>query len=139
MKSKLLKIVLPTIVGVISVLGILFIFNIIFENESVIHSHDRKFYILFLPVTTICALIIQYLLALRLWDRFIKQQRVLGMNLFQFTSLLIIICGLIFGFTFWERSCGFDELIWVSLTGVFAFAIYWTCNLIILKQLERLL
>jgi uncharacterized membrane protein YedE/YeeE len=137
MKTKTVMTILPTIVGILSVLGILFISNLIFEKGSVMHSSDIKFYILFVPITTICALIVQYLLTLRLWDRFKKRERVFGMNLFQFTSLLTIISGLIFGFVFWERSYGIYELIWVTLTGIFAFAIYWTSNLIILIRLDR--
>ena len=56
----------------------------------------------------------------------------------EFVGLLSIVSGLIFGLVFWERDYGFTEFILVSLTGIVAFAIYWTVNVTTLKQLESL-
>ena len=52
----------------------------------------------------------------------------MGLTLFQFTALLCILSGLIFGLVFWERDLGYNELIFISLTGIIAFSVYWTVN-----------
>lgn len=137
MKTKIVLTILPTIIGILAVLAVLFIISFFIQNRYVIESNDKKFFALFVPGITSCALIVQYLLTLPIWKKFKIKGNVLGMNLLQFTCLISLIGGLIFGFIFWERSLGNDELVWCTLTGFGAFAIYWTSNLIILKRLDR--
>jgi hypothetical protein len=59
------------------------------------------------------------------------------MTLIQFTGLLCIISGLIFGLFFWEPIFGIKELILVTLTGIIAFTVYWTVNLLVLRKLDK--
>ncbi|MDI3544706.1 MAG: hypothetical protein PWP68_123, partial [Rikenellaceae bacterium] len=61
-------------------------------------------------------------------------KKVWGLTLFQFTALLCIISGLIFGLVFWEPNFGIKDLFLVSLTGIVAFTVYWTVNLFTLKK-----
>jgi hypothetical protein len=138
MKIYISMTVLPTIFGLFLVLGVLTIYNFIIGNELVIRSSDTKFFVYFIPITVICALIIQYFLTLRLWQIFKSKEKYLGMSLFLFTSLTTIVCGLIFGFVFWETNSGLNDLLMTILTGVVAFAIYWTSNLITLKRLDKI-
>lgn len=138
MKTKISMTVLPTIIGLFLVLGVLTIYNIVVGNGLVIRSSDFKFFAYFLPIAVICALIIQYFLTLRLWQTFKTKGKYLGMSLFLFTSLITIVCGLIFGFVFWETNSGLNELLMITITGVVAFAVYWTSNLITLKRLDKI-
>lgn len=138
MKTKIIKTILPTIFGILTVLGILAAFNLIVHNGDAFNSPDNGFFKLFVPIATIIALTIQFTLTLPFWKKFKTQKKVWGMTLFQFTALLCIISGLAFGLVFWETNFGINELILVSLTGVVAFTVYWTVNLLTLKQLDRL-
>ncbi len=137
MKVKIVKTILPTIIGIVSVIGLLFIFNLIFNNGSVLYSPDNGFFGFIVPFATICALIIQFILTLPFWEKFKSRRKVFGMNIIQFVTLISIVAGLIFGFVFWERSYGINELILVTLTGVIAFGIYWTSNILTLKRIDR--
>jgi hypothetical protein len=137
MKTKISTILLPVIIGIIAVLGLLYIFNLIFFNRVEILSGDLKFFTLFVPVVFVCASIIQYLLTNRFRAKFNNGKRVLGLNLYQFICLISIIGGLLFGFIFWERSYGIKELILVSATGFVSFLIYWSSNIFVLNRLER--
>jgi len=138
MKTKIATILLPVIIGIIVVLGLLYIFNLILFNRVEMLSGDLKFFSLFVPVVFVCASIIQYLLTNRFRAKFNKEKRVFGMNLYQFICLISIIGGLLFGFIFWERGDGIKELILVSVTGFFSFIIYWSSNIFVLNRLERI-
>ena len=138
MKTKIVKTILPTIIGIVSVIGLLFIFNLVFNNGSVLHSPDNGFFGFLVPFTTICALIIQFTLTLPFWEKIKSSRRVFGMNIIQFVTLISIVAGLIFGFVFWERSYGINELILVILTGIIAFGIYWISNLLTLRRIDRM-
>jgi hypothetical protein len=137
MKTKISMTVLPTMIGLVIVLGLLTIFNILIGNGLVIQSSDIKFFVYFLPIAIICALIIQYFLTIPLWHIFKIKGKYLGMSLFLFFSLITIVSGLIFGFFFWDTNSGLHELLMIIITGVIAFAIYWASNLIILKRLDK--
>lgn len=137
MKPKIIKTILPTILGILTVLAILVLVNIIFNNGDGFSSPDNGFFTLFVPITTIIALIIQFSFTLPFWNKFKSQKKVWGLTLFQFTALLCILSGLAFGLLFWERNFGLSELIYLSLTGIIGFAVYWTINLLTLKRIER--
>lgn len=139
MKTKIIETILPTLFGILTVLGILVLFNIIVHNGDAFNSPDNGFFKLFVPITTIIALIIQFTLTLPFWKKFKSQKKVWGLTLFQFTALLCLISGLTFGLVFWETNLGINELLSVSLTGIVAFTVYWAINLFTLKQIDRLL
>jgi len=138
MKTKIIGTILPTTLGIITVLGLLVVFNIIVHNGDAFNSPDNGFFKLFVPIATIIALIIQFTLTIPFWRKFKSLKKVWGLTLFQFTALLCIISGLVFGLLFWEPSFGIKELILVTLTGIIAFSVYWTVNLLALKQIDRI-
>lgn len=138
MKVKIIKIILPTILGIFAVLGVLVILNFIMHNGDAFSKPDNGFFAIFVPISTFIAITIQLVLTLPFWEKFKSYKKVWGLTLFQFTTILCIISGLIFGLVFWERSFGFGEFVAVSITGIIAFAIYWTVNLITIKQIEKL-
>lgn len=137
MKTKIIKTILPTIFGILTVLGLLAIFNLIVHGRDVFTSPDNGFFKYFVPFATIIALTIQFFLTLPFWKKFKARKKVWGMALIRFTGLLCISSGLAFGLVFWEPVFGFIELIWVTLTGLFAFTVYWTVNLLTLRQLDK--
>jgi len=137
MKTKLIKTILPTIFGILTVLVLLVIFNLIVQGRNVFNSPDNGFLKYFVPFATIIAMTIQLSLTLPFWKKFKSKRKVWGLTLIQFTGLLCIISGLAFGLLFWEPSCGIKELILVSLTGIIAFTVYWTVNLLTLRQLDK--
>ncbi len=137
MRNKVIKTIFPTILGIATVLGLLVVINIIFYNADAFSKPDNGFFSLFVPITTLIALAIQFVLTLPFWEKFKSQKKVWRLTLLQFTAVLCIILGLIFGLMFWERSFGYSELFYVSLIGIIAFSIYWAINLLILKQLDR--
>lgn len=138
MKAKIIKILLPPIFGVLAVLGILVFFNLVVHNGDAFNSPDNGFFSLFVPIVTLIALIIQITLTLPFWEKFKANQRVWGMTVFQFTSHLCVISGLAFGLFFWDKSFGLKDLVLASITGIFAFALYWAVNLLTLKKMDRL-
>lgn len=137
MKTKMIKIILPTLFGILTVLGLLAIFHLIVQDRNVLNSPDNGFLKYFVPLVTSIAMTIQLSLTLPFWYKFKTQRKVWGMTLIQFTGLLCIISGLAFGLLFWEISFGIQELILVSLTGIIAFTVYWTVNLLTLSQLDK--
>lgn len=139
MKNKIINTILPTIIGILSVLGLLIIVNLILYKGDFLISSDNEFFKYFVPGVTIIAMIIQFSLTLPLWEKFKSRKKVLGMTLIQFTGLICIIAGLAFGLVFWETSFGINELIMVSITGIIAFAVYWISNLLTLKKLDKIL
>ncbi|MGB4654396.1 MAG: hypothetical protein WBH98_03055 [Bacteroidales bacterium] len=137
MRNKVIKTIFPTILGIATVLGLLVVINIIFYNADAFSKPDNGFFSLFVPITTLIALAIQFVLTLPFWEKFKSQKKVWRLTLLQFTAVLCIILGLIFGLMFWETSFGYSELFYVSLIGIIAFSIYWAINLLILKQLSK--
>ena len=137
MKTKIIKIILPALFGILTVLGLLAIFNLIVYHGDVFTSTDHGFFKYFVPLATMMAMAIQFFLTLPIWKKFKTRKKVWGMTLIQFTSILCIISGLVFGLVFWETNSGINELIMVSLTGIFAFTAYWTVNLLTLKRLDN--
>ena len=137
MKTKIIETILQTLFEILAVLGILAAFNLVVHNGNAFNSPDNGFFTLIVPIATIIALTVQFTLTLPFWKKFKSRNKVRGLTLIQFAVLLCLISGLAFGFVFWEPSFGINELIMVSLTGVTAFTIYWTVNLLTLRQLEK--
>lgn len=130
--------ILPTVFGIVAVLALLVAFNLIVHNGDAFNAPDNGFFKLFVPIATLIALFIQFTLTLPFWKKFQSHKKVWGLTLFQFTAIICLISGLTFGLVFWESSFGINELILVSLTGIVAFSVYWTVNLLTLKQIDRL-
>jgi len=137
MKTKIIETILPTTLGILTVLGLLVVFNLIVHNGDAFTSPDNGFFKLFVPIVTIIALSIQFTLTLPFWRKFKSQKKVWGLTIVQFTGLLCLISGLTFGLVFWESNFGIKELFLVSLTGIVSFTLYWTVNLLTLKQLDK--
>lgn len=135
MKVKLIQALLPPILGILSVLGLLILFNIIIHNGDVFTRPDKGFVRYFIPIAIIMAVIIQITITIPFLEMFKTRKKIWGLTIFSFTVLLCFISGLIFGFVFWDRDYGIIEIFSISLTGIIAFAIYWTTNLLTLKQL----
>ena len=137
MRTKIIETIVPTILGIMTVVGLLGGFNLIVHNGDAFNSPDNSFFKLFVPIATIMALTIQFTLTLPFWKKFESKKKVWGLTLFQSTALLCIISGLAFGLVFWETNFGIKELILVSLTGFVAFTVYWSVDLLTLKLLNR--
>ena len=137
MKTKIIETILPTTLGILTVLGLLVVFNLIVHNGDAFNSPDNGFFKIFVPIATVIALTTQFTLTLHFWNKFKSKKKVWGLTLFQFTALLCIISGLIFGLVFWEPNLGIKDLFLVSLTGIVAFSVYWTVNLFTLKQINK--
>ena len=126
---------MPTIAGIAAVLAILLIINIVFFNSIAFTTPDNGFFKMFVPFTTLSAILIQLLITLPIWEQFKKRGSFIGFRLVPFTILVVIVCGFLFSLVFWERSLGLSELTAVTLTGLGAFATYWTVNLLVLNRL----
>ncbi len=137
MKNKILKTIFPTLLGIFAVLGLLMLFNLIVHNGRAFNSPDNGFFSLFVPIIIIIAMIIQFFLVLPFLEKFKSQKKKWGLTIFQFTIILCIISGVIFGLVCWERSFGINELIFLSITGIVAFLVYWLVNFLTLKQLNK--
>ncbi len=137
MRKRIMETVLPTIFGIFAVVGLLVIFNLIVHNGNAFTSPDNGFFKFFVPLTTIIALSIQFILVHPFWKKFKSQKKVWGLTLFQFTAIHCIISGLIFGLVFWEISFGIKEIISLSITGIISFAVYWTVNLLTLNWINK--
>lgn len=137
MKPVIVKTILPPILGILTVLGLLFIVNLILYNGVYMRPRDYEFFAYFVPLATIAAVLIQYDLTLPIWEKFKIQDKVYGLKLIQIAGLVSIIAGLVFGILFWEKSSGIYELFILILTGVIAFTVYWIVNLLTLKKLDK--
>ncbi len=133
-----MKTILPTVFGVLAVLGLLVVFNLIVYDGDIFTKPDNGFLKYFVPISTIIAITIQAILTIPFWKKFKTQGKILGLTLIQFTGFLCIISGLTFGLVFWERSYGVDEFFLVTFTGIITFSVYWTINLLTLRQLDKL-
>jgi hypothetical protein len=138
MKAIIIKTILPTVFGILVVLGLLIIFNLVVYHGDALTKPDNGFFKYFVPIATIIAMMIQVTLTLPFWKKFKARGKIWGLTLVRFTGFLCIGSGLIFGFVFWERSYGINEWIMVTLTGIIAFTVYWAINLLTMKQLDKL-
>ncbi len=136
MKQRIQLTILPVIAGVASVLLVLLIINLLFHSGDVFRHPDNGFLLTFVPFTLFMAFFIQYWFVLPIRKRFLVQKKVWNHTLFQFTALLCVFSGIAFGWIFRERDLGWTEWFWVSLTGLLAFALYWTVNLLMMNYFE---
>lgn len=137
MKSKTMRTILPSIFGILAVLVTLATFNLMVHNGDAFGNPDLDFLLLFVPTTTIIALTFQFFITLPLWEKLKLQKKVWGLSCFQFSTVLCLLFGVVFGLVFGETSLGFVELAIVSITGFITFAVYWSVNLWTLKKLEN--
>jgi hypothetical protein len=138
MKIKILYTTLPVLGGILVVLGLLFLIKLMIYGGKLYYPKDIHFFTYVLPLAICVALVIQYYLTLPIWEKFKSQKNILGLTLFWYTVAISLISGLAFGFVFWDRCFGIGDLISTTLTGVIAFAVYWTINLILLKLIDNL-
>ncbi|MDD2412519.1 MAG: hypothetical protein RBS19_09950 [Bacteroidales bacterium] len=133
----MIKTILPSLLGILAVLVILGAFNLIAHNGDAFDTSNLDFFSYFVPITIIIALIIQFFITLPLWEKLKLQKKVCGLSCFQFSTVLCVLFGIVFGLVFWETSLGFVELAKVSSTGFIAFAVYWFVNLWTIKKLDK--
>lgn len=136
MKGIIVKTILPVFTGIIVSLLLLALVNfLIHPNFSIDFSRagDRYFFVYLIPFATICALAIQFFIVLPTWSYFQQRTKVLGLTLVPFTTIVILIGGILFGLVFWERDYGITEFFAVTATGIIAFGVYWTFNLLTLS------
>lgn len=121
MKSKILKTVVPTLLGILSIIGVI-------ELQEVIHNHyepnadsghvgNELLYILFIPLGLI-ALFFQSSIVLPIWNKSKKGSRVFRMTIFQLAVLFCLISGLSFGLLFWTPVFGISDLLLGALIGI---------------------
>jgi hypothetical protein len=137
MKARILKTVIPVLAGIGMVLGILILLNVLISGGSVFRTPDNGFFSIFVPVSTLIAIVIQLLITLPVWTRFRSGKKIAGLSLFPFTVIIIVISGLAFGYVFWEPIAGYKELMGISLTGIGAFAVYWSINILLLYKIDK--
>ncbi|MEI6348167.1 MAG: hypothetical protein WCP69_09500 [Bacteroidota bacterium] len=138
MKTKMIKTILPTLFGVLTVLGLLVIFNLIKNEGDAFFLPDNGFLNWFVPSLTILALLIQFTMIIPLWNKFSKHRNVWGLTLIQLTGIQCILFGLLFGLVFGETRLGLIELFMISLTGTIAFVVYWSVNFLTLYKLDKI-
>jgi hypothetical protein len=137
MKGKIVKTIVPVFAGIIVSLLLLVLVNFLIQpNFSIDFSRegDRFFFVYLLPFASLCAIVIQYFIALPVWNSFHQHKRVWGLTLVPFTTLAILFGGVLFGLVFWERDYGITEFFAVTASGIIAFGVYWTINILILSR-----
>lgn len=82
MKTKINGTILPTILGILAVLGLLVVFNLIIHNGDVFNSPDNGFFKIFVPIATVIALTTQFTLTLPFWNKFKSNKKSLGFDTF---------------------------------------------------------
>jgi hypothetical protein len=138
MKSKIILTVLPCMVGILSVLASLLIYNLVIGNEITMRSPDILFFTVIVPGAFVCAMLIQYLWVIPAWNRFKQHKKLFGMGLIPLIGTLSILGGFVFSFIFWNRNDGIHEWICISITGMITTGIYCISNLFMVKQIDRI-
>ena len=137
MKSVIKQTVLPPLFGIVSVTVLLILYNIIVHNGDGFTKPDHGFFQYIIPFSILFAVVIQFMVILPVWKRCrtaAKKEVRLSIVLL---GILIFFAGLGFGLVFWERDFGIEELIYLSLTGIIALAVYWTVNIAILMWIDE--
>lgn len=137
MKTTFKKIIFPPLLGIFVVLTLLTIVNFVLFEGDVWSAGDIKFLKYFLPFSVVASIVIQFALTLPFWIKFKSHKKVWGLSIIPFTMIISVIAGLAFGLVFWDKSFGIVDLIAASLTGILAFGIYWTCNLLTMRRLDK--
>ncbi|KAB2869500.1 MAG: hypothetical protein F9K37_07905 [Bacteroidales bacterium] len=136
MKKIIAKTTIPVMIGIFNVLFLLVVIKFAIYGELSFVAKDADLLKYFLPISFFGAVIVQYYIVLPIWKRFAKNNKVVGLSIIPFTALVSLIGGLVFAYLFWERNLGIGELLAVFLTGLIAFTIYWSSNLVLLKKLD---
>ena len=110
MKTKIIRIILPTTLGIVTVLGLLVIFNLLVHNGDAFNSFDNNFFKLFVPIATIIALIIQFALTLPFWKN-LNLGKNYGIDTFSIYRTTMYTIRFNFWIGIWERDLGYNELI----------------------------
>lgn len=136
MKKVIAKTIAPVLIGIFNVLFLLFIVDYAIYGNLDFLTKDFELLRYFLPISIVGAVIVQYFIVLPIWNRFAKNNKVIGLSIIPFTTLVCLLGGIVFAYVFWERDLGLGELLAVFLTGLIAFTIYWSSNLILIKKLD---
>ena len=136
MKKIIAKTTIPVLIGIFNVLFLLFIVDYTIYGNLDFLTKDIVLLKYFLPISIAGAVIVQYFIVLPVWKRFAENNKVIGLTIIPFTTLVCLLGGIVFTYLFWERDLGIGELLAVFLTGLIAFAIYWSSNLVLLKRLN---
>ncbi|HOZ15143.1 MAG TPA: hypothetical protein PLH91_10120 [Tenuifilaceae bacterium] len=136
MKKIIAKTTIPVLIGIFNVLFLLFVVDYAIYGNLDFLTKDMVLLKFFLPISIAGAVIVQYIIVLPVWKRFAENNKVIGLTIIPFTTLVCLLGGIVFTYLFWERDLGIGELLAVFLTGQIAFAIYWSSNLMLLKRLD---
>ena len=140
MKTKIINSIVPPILGILTVLILLIGGALLFSSQTnltYLFESDKNFYLYLVPAIMFIAIIIQFALTLPILKRFKNNKRIIGLKLIPFTIIISIVGGLGFGLLFWETQFGVIDFLYGTLTGIIAFAIYWTINLLIVQLFDR--
>lgn len=137
MKKIIAKTTIPVLIGIFNVLFLLFVVDYAIYGNLDFLTKDIVLLKYFLPISIAGAVIVQYFIVLPVWKRFAENNKVIGLTIIPFTALICLLGGIVFAYLFWERDLRQGELLAVFLTGLIAFAIYWSSNLMLLKRLDR--
>ncbi len=137
MKKIITKTTIPVMIGIFNVLFLLVVVKFAIYGELNFVAKDANLLKYFLPISIVGAVTVQYYIVLPIWKRFAKNNKVIGLSIIPFTTLVCLLGGIAFAFLFWERDLGIGELLAVFLTGLIAFIIYWSSNIMLLKHLDR--
>lgn len=136
MKKIITKTTIPVMVGIFNVLFLLVVVKFAIYGELNFVAKDANLLKYFLPTSITGAVIVQYFIVLPIWKKFAENNKVIGITIIPFTALVCLVGGIVFAYLFWERDLGQVELLAVFLTGLIAFTIYWSSNLVLLKKLD---
>ncbi len=136
MKKIIAKTTIPVLIGIFNILFLLFIVDYTIYGNLDFMTKDMVLLKYFLPISIVGGAIVQYYIVLPIWKRFAESSKVNGLSIIPFTSLVCLLGGIVFAYVFWERDLGYGELLAVFLTGLIAFVIYWSSNLILLKYID---
>lgn len=138
MKSmKWKSIILPPVFGIFLVLLLLVFFNIIFHQGSVFSQPDYGFLSVVVPIGMLLAILCQKFLFLPLWKRYQKNHKYLGIQLSQLLYIGSVFVGFIFGFFLWDKSFGWQDLIFTFITGTLACVVFGFVNIFTLTSLTE--
>ena len=144
MTRKILKILLPTIAGLLLVLICLQLrqtfIERFYENDAVISFQplfDIELYsIIYLPILLV-ALAFQFFVTLRVWDNYTKHNSYLHLKLWQLAGLSCLLFGVIIGLLTWHYKTRLTDLILKSSLWTGLAITYWLGNLFTMHFIDR--
>ncbi len=130
MIRTVLQILIPPIAGVSGVLILLMGYNLIAYNRDFFHSPENGFFTIFVPSVTIAALLFQVVCVIPFTKKISLKRKSKKSVYFFSIAFVSLFFGTLSGLFFSERSSGFSEIIFLALTGVIVFVVYFTIMLI---------